>query len=76
MATRNMWAPPRYEESQQQGRPHERTFSIKCSLQDQSEIRHGPRKKIAKQRAAEKVLLIFESKGDAPAPNVKKPKLE
>ena len=56
LATKRKWAPPQYEEMGFTGKPHERVFAIKCTLKDVTAIGYGPKKKIAKRRAAKQLL--------------------
>ena len=73
-ATRNMWPPPQYENPKGHGKPNNRIFEVTCSLNGASATGYGPRKKLAKQRAAQKLFeLLVEEKA---VPKNKKKKIE
>jgi len=49
------WPPPTYELTSEEGFPHERTFSICCTIGTTKEIGSGKSKKLAKRQAAYKM---------------------
>ncbi|KAK8392244.1 hypothetical protein O3P69_017677 [Scylla paramamosain] len=49
------WPPPTYELTSEEGFPHERTFSIACTIGNTREIGTGKSKKLAKRQAAFKM---------------------
>ncbi|KAK3871414.1 hypothetical protein Pmani_017700 [Petrolisthes manimaculis] len=49
------WPPPTYELTSEEGFPHERTFSIACTIGNTKEIGTGKSKKLAKRQAAFKM---------------------
>ncbi|RXG52294.1 Interferon-inducible double-stranded RNA-dependent protein kinase activator A-like protein A [Armadillidium vulgare] len=51
------WPPPTYELAAEEGFPHERTFSICCTIGNHKEIGSGKSKKLSKRQAANKMLL-------------------
>ena len=69
-----MWPPPQYENPKGHGKPNNRIFEVTCSLNGASATGYGPRKKLAKQRAAQKLFeLLVEEKA---VPKNKKKKIE
>ena len=70
LATRNMWAPPKYDEAQFQGKPNKRIFKVTCTLNGATATGYGRKKKEAKHHAAEQLLeqLLVEE----PVPKKKK----
>jgi len=46
------WPPPTYELESENGSPHERVFSLACTIATYKEIGHGKSKKVAKRQAA------------------------
>lgn len=50
------WPPPQYQVEVEVGRPHEKEFSIRCTVLKFCEIGTGKSKKIAKRQAAEKLF--------------------
>uniref|UniRef100_A0A1B6CST5 DRBM domain-containing protein n=1 Tax=Clastoptera arizonana TaxID=38151 RepID=A0A1B6CST5_9HEMI len=49
------WPPPNYETEQEEGLPHERRFTIACTVFKFKEIGTGKSKKLAKRQAASKM---------------------
>lgn len=49
------WPPPQYQVEVEVGRPHEKEFSIRCTVLKFCEIGTGKSKKIAKRQAAQKL---------------------
>ncbi|XP_071524082.1 protein Loquacious isoform X3 [Panulirus ornatus] len=49
------WPPPTYDLTSEEGFPHERTFSIACTIGNTKEIGTGKSKKLAKRQAAYKM---------------------
>ncbi|XP_068236643.1 protein Loquacious-like isoform X1 [Palaemon carinicauda] len=49
------WPPPTYELTSEEGFPHERTFSIACTIGTTKEVGTGKSKKLAKRQAAYKM---------------------
>lgn len=49
------WPPPTYELTSEEGFPHERTFSIACTIGNTKEVGTGKSKKLAKRQAAYKM---------------------
>jgi len=58
------WPPPTYELTSEEGFPHERTFSICCTIGTTKEIGSGKSKKLAKRQAAYKMATRLK---DTPA---------
>ena len=46
------WPPPTYELTHEEGFPHERTFTIACTIATYKEVGRGKSKKLAKRQAA------------------------
>lgn len=49
------WPPPQYQVEVEIGRPHEKEFSIRCTVLKFCEIGTGKSKKIAKRQAAQRI---------------------
>lgn len=49
------WPPPNYETETEVGLPHERLFTIACTILNFREVGKGRSKKIAKRTAADKM---------------------
>lgn len=49
------WPPPTYDLTSEEGFPHERTFSIACTIGSTREVGTGKSKKLAKRQAAYKM---------------------
>lgn len=49
------WPPPTYDLTSEEGFPHERTFSIACTIGNTKEVGTGKSKKLAKRQAAYKM---------------------
>ncbi|XP_042873525.1 interferon-inducible double-stranded RNA-dependent protein kinase activator A homolog isoform X3 [Penaeus japonicus] len=65
------WPPPTYELTSEEGFPHERTFSIACTIGNTREIGTGKSKKLAKRQAAYKMTqLLKDQPVEAPQVNV------
>lgn len=50
------WPPPTYQLTAEEGFPHERTFSIACTIATYKEVGGGKSKKLAKRQAAYSML--------------------
>ncbi|MCL4126969.1 UNVERIFIED_CONTAM: hypothetical protein GTU68_053310 [Idotea baltica] len=50
------WPPPTYELTAEEGFPHERTFSICCTIGSHKDIGAGKSKKLSKRQAAHKMI--------------------
>lgn len=57
------WPPPSYEMESEEGLPHERQFTIACTIFNHKEIGSGKSKKLAKRQAAHK---MWEKLQDSP----------
>lgn len=55
MCMSRRWPPPTYETETEVGLPHERLFTIACSILNYREVGKGKSKKIAKRLAAHKM---------------------
>ncbi|XP_037957727.1 interferon-inducible double-stranded RNA-dependent protein kinase activator A homolog [Teleopsis dalmanni] len=55
------WPPPTYNTETEVGLPHERLFTIACSILSYREIGKGKSKKIAKRQAAHKMLVRLKN---------------
>jgi len=65
------WPPPTYELTSEEGFPHERTFSIACTIGNTREIGTGKSKKLSKRQAAYKMTqLLKDQPVESPAVNV------
>nr|XP_050866521.1 interferon-inducible double-stranded RNA-dependent protein kinase activator A isoform X2 [Vespula vulgaris] len=53
------WPPPKYTMEGEEGLPHERKFTIVCSILSFREVGYGKSKKIAKRHAAHKMWLTL-----------------
>lgn len=53
------WPPPKYTMEGEEGLPHERKFTIVCSIMSLREVGFGKSKKIAKRHAAHKMWLTL-----------------
>lgn len=49
------WPPPKYTMENEEGLPHERQFTIVCSILKYREVGQGKSKKVAKRHAAHKM---------------------
>lgn len=49
------WPPPKYTMENEEGLPHERQFTIVCSILKYREVGQGRSKKVAKRHAAHKM---------------------
>ena len=56
IAIKRKWAPPHYDEAGFHGKLHERIFRIRCNLNGATATGYGPKKKAAKQQAAQQLL--------------------
>ncbi|KAK7792293.1 hypothetical protein R5R35_004868 [Gryllus longicercus] len=63
MCMSRRWPPPSYEMVTEEGLPHERLFTIACTVFKQRELGTGKSKKLAKRMAAHK---MWEKLQDAP----------
>lgn len=54
------WPPPTYETEMEVGLPHERQFTIACTVLSYYEVGQGKSKKIAKRQAAHKMWLVLQ----------------
>ena len=55
MCMSRRWPPPNYETETEVGLPHERLFTIACTILNFREVGKGKSKKIAKRTAAHKM---------------------
>ncbi|XP_076752633.1 protein Loquacious-like isoform X1 [Xylocopa sonorina] len=53
------WPPPKYTIENEEGLPHERQFTIVCSILKYREVGQGKSKKVAKRHAAHKMWLAL-----------------
>jgi dsRNA-specific ribonuclease len=60
LATKRGWAPPQYDSMGFTGRPNERVFATRCTMQERTAIGYGARKQLSKQRAAQQVLVQLQ----------------
>lgn len=56
------WTPPKYETHTEEGEPHKKNFVMACTVMDLTEVGEGSSKKVAKRRAAQKILRLLKSK--------------
>jgi len=60
MCMARRWPPPNYDTENEIGLPHERQFTISCTVLQYREIGKGKSKKIAKRIAAHKMWLKLQ----------------
>ncbi|KAK2584305.1 hypothetical protein KPH14_006699 [Odynerus spinipes] len=63
------WPPPKYTMEGEEGLPHERKFTIVCSILNLREVGYGKSKKIAKRHAAHKMWLTLHDTNNQ-TPNI------
>uniref|UniRef100_A0A2P2HWH3 RISC-loading complex subunit tarbp2-like n=1 Tax=Hirondellea gigas TaxID=1518452 RepID=A0A2P2HWH3_9CRUS len=63
------WPPPTYELTKEEGFPHERNFSIACTIATHKEIGGGKSKKLAKRQAAYSMLQKLRELPQGQEPN-------
>ncbi|XP_011638594.1 RISC-loading complex subunit tarbp2-like isoform X3 [Pogonomyrmex barbatus] len=63
------WPPPKYTMEGEEGLPHERQFTIVCSILKYREVGQGKSKKVAKRHAAHKMWQALHDMNNQ-APNV------
>lgn len=56
------WTPPIYETSTEEGQPHKKNFVMTCTVMEYKETGEGNSKKMAKRRAAHKMLNLLSSR--------------
>jgi len=62
------WPPPKYSMEGEEGLPHERQFTIVCSILKYREVGQGKSKKVAKRHAAHKMWqALHEMNNQAPS---------
>lgn len=62
------WPPPKYIMEGEEGLPHERQFTIVCSILKYREVGQGKSKKVAKRHAAHKMWqALHEMNNQAPS---------
>ncbi|XP_053982051.1 interferon-inducible double-stranded RNA-dependent protein kinase activator A homolog isoform X4 [Hylaeus anthracinus] len=54
------WPPPKYTMENEEGLPHERQFTIVCSILKYREVGQGKSKKVAKRHAAQKMWQALD----------------
>lgn len=64
MCTVKRWTPPKYETHTEEGEPHKKNFVMACTVGSLSEVGEGSSKKVAKRRAAQKILKLLKSQED------------
>lgn len=63
------WPPPTYELTSEEGFPHERTFTIACTIATYKEVGGGKSKKLAKRQAAYGMLQKLSDLPQEQQPN-------
>ncbi|KAG7207200.1 hypothetical protein KM043_008883 [Ampulex compressa] len=58
------WPPPKYTMEGEEGLPHERQFTIVCSILKYREVGQGKSKKIAKRDAAHRMWLVLHDENN------------
>lgn len=58
------WPPPKYSMEGEEGLPHERQFTIVCSILKYRQIGQGKSKKLAKRQAAHKMWQNLRDSSD------------
>lgn len=53
------WPPPKYSMEGEEGLPHEREFTIVCSILKYRQVGQGKSKKLAKRQAAQKMWQVL-----------------
>lgn len=61
MCTLKRWTPPKYETHTEEGEPHKKNFVMSCMVMGMTEIGEGSSKKMAKRKAAQKILKKLQS---------------
>jgi len=62
------WPPPKYTMEGEEGLPHERQFTIVCSILKYREVGQGKSKKVAKRHAAHKMWqALHDMNNQAPS---------
>lgn len=64
MCTLKRWPPPKYETHTEEGEPHKKNFVMTCTVMNLTEIGEGSSKKMAKRRAAQKILKQLKSQAE------------
>lgn len=64
MCTLKRWTPPTYETHMEEGEPHKKNFVMSCTVMDFKEVGEGSSKKMAKRRAAQKILKLLRSQAE------------
>lgn len=57
------WPPPKYSMESEEGLPHERQFTIICTISNYKQIGQGKSKKLAKRQAAHKMWQLLQANG-------------
>ncbi|XP_043488230.1 interferon-inducible double-stranded RNA-dependent protein kinase activator A homolog isoform X1 [Polistes fuscatus] len=65
MCVSRHFPPPKYTMENEEGLPHERKFTIVCSIMNLREFGHGKSKKIAKRHAAHKMWRLLNDSGSS-----------
>ena len=65
MCMSHHWPPPKYSMEGEAGLPHERQFTIVCSMLKYRQVGHGKSKKLAKRQAAHKMWQALREATDA-----------
>ncbi|XP_014604999.1 PREDICTED: interferon-inducible double-stranded RNA-dependent protein kinase activator A homolog isoform X4 [Polistes canadensis] len=63
MCVSRHFPPPKYTMENEEGLPHERKFTIVCTIMNLREFGHGKSKKIAKRHAAHKMWRLLNESG-------------
>lgn len=64
MCTVKRWTPPKYETHTEEGEPHKKNFVMTCMVMGLTEVGEGSSKKMAKRRAAQKILKVLKSQAE------------
>ncbi|XP_015513459.2 protein Loquacious-like isoform X1 [Neodiprion pinetum] len=73
MCMSNHWPPPKYTMEGEEGLPHERQFTIVCSILKYRQVGIGKSKKLAKRQAADKMWRTLR---DTPIENNQSPGID
>lgn len=64
MCTLKRWTPPKYDTHTEEGEPHKKNFVMSCTVMNLTEVGEGSSKKMAKRRAAQKILKLMKSQAE------------
>lgn len=64
MCTLKRWTPPKYDTHTEEGEPHKKNFVMTCTVMNHTEVGEGSSKKMAKRRAAQKILKLLKSQAE------------